>query len=133
MTRSSRGGARRGNRSTRGTRPGSLPSMPGSRKVQSAARSRTSKCPRFEPSCNGLPEILEVEPARALIDARALHRTIEQVYALDAWFLKRGLTARALRSSLRGRQLTKARRRGKLILVDTDGGPVLGLHLGMSG
>ena len=36
-------------------------------------------------------------------------------------------------SALRGRELTKARRRGKLILVDTDGGPVLGLHLGMSG
>jgi formamidopyrimidine-DNA glycosylase len=80
-----------------------------------------------------LPEILEVESARALIDSRALRRPIEQVYAPDAWFLKRGLTARAVRSALRGRQLVAARRRGKLILVDTDGGPVLGLHLGMSG
>jgi formamidopyrimidine-DNA glycosylase len=80
-----------------------------------------------------LPEILEVESARTLIAARALHRTIEKVYAPDAWFLKRGLTPRAVRSALRGRELTAARRRGKLILVDTDGGPVLGLHLGMSG
>jgi formamidopyrimidine-DNA glycosylase len=80
-----------------------------------------------------LPEILEVESARALIAARALHRTIEKVHAPDAWFLKRGLTPRAVRAALRGRKLTAARRRGKLILVDTDDGPVLGLHLGMSG
>jgi formamidopyrimidine-DNA glycosylase len=80
-----------------------------------------------------LPEILEVESARTLIAARALHRTIEKVHAPDTWFLKRGLTPRAVRTALRGRELAAARRRGKLILVDTDGGPVLGLHLGMSG
>jgi formamidopyrimidine-DNA glycosylase len=80
-----------------------------------------------------LPEILEVESARALIDARALHRPIAHVYAPDAWFLKRGLTARAARAALRGHELTTARRRGKLILLDTDDGPVLGMHLGMSG
>jgi formamidopyrimidine-DNA glycosylase len=79
-----------------------------------------------------LPEILEVESARALIEARALRRPIEHVHAPDAWFLKRGLTPRAVRRALRGRELVAARRRGKLILVDTDG-PVLGLHLGMSG
>jgi len=81
-----------------------------------------------------LPEILEVESARQLIEARALHRTIGRVHAPDAWFLKRGLTARAVRSALTGRELVAARRRGKLILVDTGAnGPVLGLHLGMSG
>ena len=80
-----------------------------------------------------MPEILEVENARQLIDARALHRTIEKVHAPDAWFLKRGLTPRAVRAALPGLELTTARRRGKLILVDTNGGPVLGLHLGMSG
>jgi formamidopyrimidine-DNA glycosylase len=80
-----------------------------------------------------VPEILEVESARQLIEARALHRPIEKVHAPDAWFLKRGLTPRAVRAALRGLELTTARRRGKLILVDTDGGPVLGLHLGMSG
>jgi formamidopyrimidine-DNA glycosylase len=80
-----------------------------------------------------LPEILEVESARALIQDRALHRTIDRVYAPDAWFLKRGLTARAVSATLRGHELTAARRRGKLILVDTDTDAVLGLHLGMSG
>ena len=46
-----------------------------------------------------MPEILEVESARALIEARALHRPIEHVHAPDAWFLKRGLTPRAVRSA----------------------------------
>ena len=80
-----------------------------------------------------MPEILEVESARALIEARALHRPIVKVHAPDAWFLKRGLTARGVRAALVGNQLVDARRRGKLMLVDTASGAVLGLHLGMSG
>jgi formamidopyrimidine-DNA glycosylase len=88
-----------------------------------------------------VPEILEVETARALIDARALDREIAKVHAPDAWFLKRGLTPRAARSALTGQSFTAARRRGKLILVDLSSagsvperpGSVLGLHLGMSG
>ncbi|MGQ0803782.1 MAG: Fpg/Nei family DNA glycosylase [Actinomycetota bacterium] len=81
-----------------------------------------------------MPEIIEVESARRLIEERALRRKIESVFAPDAWYLKRGLTAGALDAALPGRTLTTARRRGKLMLVDTsDDGPVLGLHLGMSG
>jgi formamidopyrimidine-DNA glycosylase len=88
-----------------------------------------------------VPEILEVETARALLDARALDREIVDVYAPDAWFLKRGLTPRAVRAALKGQSFAKARRRGKLILVDLSSagseperpGSVLGLHLGMSG
>lgn len=81
-----------------------------------------------------MPEIIEVESARRLIEERALGRKIESVFAPDAWYLKRGLTAGALDAALPGRALTTARRRGKLMLVDTsDDGPVLGLHLGMSG
>lgn len=87
-----------------------------------------------------MPEILEVETARVLIEERALGRRITRVYAPDAWFLKRGLTPAAIRAALPGRRFTGARRRGKLLLVDTSGvgrnrtsGPVLGLHLGMSG
>jgi formamidopyrimidine-DNA glycosylase len=75
-----------------------------------------------------------VEAARQVIEARALHRAIAEVVAPDAWYLKRGLTAPAIAAALPGRSLEAARRRGKLMLVDTsDGGPVLGLHLGMSG
>jgi len=88
-----------------------------------------------------VPEILEVETARALLEARALDREITQVHAPDPWFLKRGLTPPAVRAALRGQSFTKARRRGKLILVDLSSagsvpeppGSVLGLHLGMSG
>jgi formamidopyrimidine-DNA glycosylase len=80
-----------------------------------------------------VPEILEVENARALLGERALHRPIATVHAPDAWFLKRGLTPRAVRTVLRGNELAAARRRGKLILVDLASGGVLGLHLGMSG
>lgn len=87
-----------------------------------------------------MPEILEAEEARRLIEARALGRRIAAVDAPDAWFLKRGLTPRALRAALPGRRLVEARRRGKLILLDTSGvgrsrtaGPVVALHLGMSG
>jgi len=81
-----------------------------------------------------LPEILEAEAARALIGARALGRTIAAVDAPDAWFLKRGLTPTGVKRALKNRNLIAARRRGKLLLVDTsDDGPVLGLHLGMSG
>jgi formamidopyrimidine-DNA glycosylase len=88
-----------------------------------------------------VPEILEVETARALLDARALDREITKVHAPDAWFLKRGLTPPAVRPALEGRSFEHVRRRGKLILVDLSStgsvperpGSVLGLHLGMSG
>jgi formamidopyrimidine-DNA glycosylase len=82
-----------------------------------------------------VPEILEVEAARSLIEERALGRRIAAVGAPDDWYLKRGLTARGVRAALPGRRLSAARRRGKLLLVDTDGGagPTVGLHLGMSG
>jgi formamidopyrimidine-DNA glycosylase len=81
-----------------------------------------------------VPEILEVESARQLIESHALDRPISGVVADDAWYLKRGLTGGGLRAALPGRRFTTARRRGKLMLLDTSElGPVLGLHLGMSG
>ena len=81
-----------------------------------------------------MPEGVEVEYARRLIEERALGRKIAGIDAPDAWYLKRGLTAGALELALTGHRLTAARRRGKLLLLDTDrAGPTLGLHLGMSG
>jgi formamidopyrimidine-DNA glycosylase len=81
-----------------------------------------------------LPEILEAEKARELIEAVALGREIATVHAPDAWFLKRGLTPDAVEAALPGHRFTEARRRGKLLLLDTDDdGPTLGMHLGMSG
>jgi formamidopyrimidine-DNA glycosylase len=86
-----------------------------------------------------MPELIEAEQARALIETRALDREIAAVDADDAWYLKRGLTRAGVRRALPGRSLVAARRRGKQLLLDTSGtrgvdaGPVLGLHLGMSG
>src|SRR3954464_8214163 len=78
-----------------------------------------------------MPELLEVEAYRKLAD-KALGRTIASVKAPDAWFLKRGVTARTLRDALVGRAFTDTRRVGKLLLMDTDG-PTLGLRFGMTG
>jgi formamidopyrimidine-DNA glycosylase len=95
-----------------------------------------------------VPEILEVEEARQLIESRALDRPIATVDAPDSWYLKRGLTGDVISHVLPGRRFTAARRRGKLLLLDTDRdpeirpapsrggdaqGPTLGLHLGMTG
>ena len=106
---------------------GSWRSTPSWRRAPNAARSRTSEPRPCRRSSRSSP--------RASSSTRAhCDRTIEKVHAPDAWFLKRGLTPRAVRvRPARARRSPKARRRGKLILVDTDGGPVLGLHLGMSG
>jgi formamidopyrimidine-DNA glycosylase len=75
--------------------------------------------------------MIEVEAYRRTAD-RVVGRTIAKVLAPDDWFLKGGTTARALRSSLRGAQVTGTRRIGKLLLLETDG-PVLGLRFGMTG
>jgi formamidopyrimidine-DNA glycosylase len=81
-----------------------------------------------------VPEILEAESARRLLAEHALDRDVGTVDAPDAWILKRGLTPDAVRAALPGHRFTAARRRGKLLLLDTDhDGPTLSLHLGMSG
>jgi len=81
-----------------------------------------------------VPEILEVEAARKVLEARALGREIAKVHAPDTWFMKRGTTAPALRHALVGNAFTAARRRGKQIVLDTrDPGVRIGVHLGMSG
>ena len=81
--------------------------------------------------------MIEVEAYRALAERSALDRPIAAVEAPDAWYLKGGLTAEAL-SVLIGSHFSSARRRGKLLTLETAGpegapGPVLGLRFGMSG
>jgi formamidopyrimidine-DNA glycosylase len=78
-----------------------------------------------------VPEILEVERYR-LAAERLNGRTIRTVDAPDPWYLKRGLTPAELSSALTGRRVEGFRRRGKLLMVDTNG-PVLGLRFGMTG
>jgi formamidopyrimidine-DNA glycosylase len=77
-----------------------------------------------------VPELIEVELYRRVVD-RAVGRRIARVDAPDAWFCK-GVDPATLVDVFTGRTLEGTRRRGKLLLVDTDG-PVLGLRFGMTG
>jgi formamidopyrimidine-DNA glycosylase len=79
-----------------------------------------------------MPEILEVELYRGLAE-KALHRTVSDVWMVDSRYGRGGTTAARLKSALRGHEFTEARRRGKLLLLDTDGGPTLGVRFGMTG
>lgn len=78
-----------------------------------------------------MPELPEAERARALIEDRALRRTIVGVDDSDT-YVCRPHAPGEVAAALEGRRLTAAHRRGKMLWVDT-GGPILGLHLGMAG
>ncbi len=79
-----------------------------------------------------MPEILEVEYYRRAADT-VLGRAIRRVHAPDGWYLKAGTSADGLRAALVGHAFSAARRRGKLLLLDTADGPTLGLRFGMTG
>src|SRR5579859_738677 len=80
-----------------------------------------------------VPELAEVEAYRWLAESTALGRRITAVDAPDSWYLKRGVTAEDIAAALVGRRFVAARRIGKLLLLDTRGGPTLGLRFGMTG
>ena len=91
-----------------------------------------------------MPEGLEIEYYRQLAQG-ALDRLIVRIDAPDAWYLKKGLSAKVVRRNLVGSTFTDARRIGKLLLLDVDrpgrdgpdgghrDGRVLGLRFGMTG
>jgi formamidopyrimidine-DNA glycosylase len=86
-----------------------------------------------------MPELPEVESARAVIERAALGRRIVGVDDTDT-FVCRPHSPGQIRAALIGRELTVANRRGKSMWCETSGvatadapGPNLGLHLGMSG
>ncbi len=79
-----------------------------------------------------MPEGVEIEIYRSAAEA-ALDREITSVDASDDWFLKAGTTAEALSEVLIGERFVAARRRGKLLILDTSGGERLGLRFGMTG
>jgi formamidopyrimidine-DNA glycosylase len=78
-----------------------------------------------------MPELPEVESARAVIERSALGRPIAEVDDTDAWVCRPHVPGE-IRDALLGRQLLDAHRRGKSMWVETSG-RVLGIHLGMSG
>lgn len=86
-----------------------------------------------------MPELPEVESARAVIERSGLQRRIVAVDDSDT-YVCRPHRPGEIRDVLVGRRLTAAHRRGKTMWCDTSGadrsgpdGPTLGIHLGMSG
>jgi formamidopyrimidine-DNA glycosylase len=78
-----------------------------------------------------LPELPEAERARLAIEQRALGRRIAAVDDRDT-YVCRPHAPGEIAAALTGRELVSAHRRGKTLWVETDGGPTLGLHLGMA-
>jgi formamidopyrimidine-DNA glycosylase len=86
-----------------------------------------------------MPELPEVESARAVIERAALGREIVGVDDSDTYECRPHRPGE-IRAALLGRRLTAVHRLGKSMWCDTSGagpasapGPALGLHLGMSG
>jgi formamidopyrimidine-DNA glycosylase len=80
-----------------------------------------------------VPELPEVELARSTLERAALDRRVAHVDDTDEWVC-RPHPPGEIRDALVGRSLTAAHRRGKTMWCETSGdGPLLGLHLGMSG
>ncbi|MCW2541778.1 MAG: formamidopyrimidine-DNA glycosylase [Frankiales bacterium] len=86
-----------------------------------------------------MPELPEVETARAVIAERALDRLIVDVDDSDRYECRPHAPGE-IRQALLGRRLTSANRRGKSMWCETSGvgrcgepGPPLGIHLGMAG
>jgi len=86
-----------------------------------------------------VPELPEVESARAVIENHALARVIADVNDNDTYECRPHKPGE-IRAALVGRRLAAVHRQGKSIWCDSSGvaevdapGPVLGLHLGMSG
>jgi len=80
-----------------------------------------------------MPELPEVESARTVIARGALRRRIVDVDDSDT-FVCRPHAPGEIRAALVGRTLTAVHRRGKSMWCDaSEDGPVLGIHLGMSG
>ena len=78
-----------------------------------------------------MPELPEVERARQTLES-ALGRRIVAVDDRDT-YVSRPHSPGEISDALIGHAFATAERRGKFMWLETDDGPVLGLHLGMSG
>jgi formamidopyrimidine-DNA glycosylase len=78
-----------------------------------------------------MPELPEAERARQQLD-RLLGREIVAVDDRDT-YVCRPHAPGEMAAALIGRRLTSTHRRGKFLWAETDGGPDIGLHLGMAG
>jgi formamidopyrimidine-DNA glycosylase len=80
-----------------------------------------------------VPELPEVERARAAIEAGGVGRVIAGVDDTDTWVCRPHAPGE-IADALVGREIVAAHRQGKAMWCDVSGeGPELGLHLGMAG
>jgi formamidopyrimidine-DNA glycosylase len=81
-----------------------------------------------------MPELPEVESARAVIERKGLGRRIADVDDSDTWECRPHQPGE-IRQALLGGELVAAKRQGKSMWCQTDPslGVTLGIHLGMSG
>ena len=78
-----------------------------------------------------MPELPEAERARQQLEL-VVGREIVAVDDSDT-YVCRPHAPGEIAAALVGRRLTATHRRGKFLWAETDGGPMLGLHLGMAG
>src|SRR4029077_6397544 len=78
-----------------------------------------------------MPELPEAERARGALES-ILGRRIARVHDGDT-YVSRPHAPGEIAAGLVGHTFATARRRGKFLWLETDHGPVLGLHLGMAG
>ncbi len=82
-----------------------------------------------------MPELPEVEAYRQLAEG-ALDRPVARAVVGDRRFVRGSSSPRQLAATLAGASFTRARRHGKLLVLDTapsGEGPTLGLRFGMTG
>lgn len=81
-----------------------------------------------------MPELPEVEHARAWLSRWIAGGTISKVVVEDERILDEGATSAAIRRTLKGRHVDAVERRGKWIRIPLDGGKrLIFSHLGMTG
>jgi formamidopyrimidine-DNA glycosylase len=80
-----------------------------------------------------MPELPDVEVFKQYLDATSLHKKIESVQITDERVLE-SLSKNKLTRALKGKTFRSARRHGKYLFVELDGGGLwLVLHFGMTG
>jgi len=79
-----------------------------------------------------MPEGVEIEIYRRSAEA-VVGRTVSEVHAPDAWFLKGGINASDVVDAVTDQRIEAARRKGKLLILDLANEVRLGLRFGMTG
>ncbi|KAJ2783268.1 hypothetical protein H4R18_001787 [Coemansia javaensis] len=80
-----------------------------------------------------MPELPDVERARALLHARCVGRTVTWVQAADDHIVFSGAARGDIERRLRGRTVVGSGRRGKQFWLALSGGLALLMHFGMTG